>query len=864
LPRHARPRRYELELRPDLEAARFEGDVTVELDLLERSDRLVLNAVDLDITAARIDSADGTDRTPALTSDAEGQTVTFRFAPPLEPGRHRLSMDFTGELNDQLRGFYRSTFRDQDGSERTIATTQFEAADARRAFPCWDEPDFKAVFSVTLVVRFGLTGLSNGPLESARPLDDGRVELRFADTMPMSTYLVAVVVGPYELTPPDLVDGVPVRIAAVPGKLPLTAFASEVARHALGFLSDYFGIPYPSAKLDHVAVPDFAFGAMENLGCATYRESLLLADTDTAASTELQRIATVVAHETAHMWFGDLVTMKWWDGIWLNEAFATFMELTTSHAFRPEWQVWTTFGAGKAAALAIDGLHATRPVEFPVGRPEEADAMFDVLTYQKGGSVLKMLEQYLGPEVFRKGISHYLATHAYGNTETSDLWDAIEAVSGEPVRAIMSSWILQGGYPMVSAELGDDPSTVVLRQRRFLYTAGPSDVAAGPSDVAAGPAPGDETEARWAVPINLRASIGGTVHRERMLLGQGEGSCAFAGPVDWVVVNDGAWGFYRVRYSGDLQRRLLTSDPLAVLAPLERLQMLIDVWAVMVASKGDLTEWAATAAAVAADPDPDVWNAIAAGLNLLDLSGDDPDRAELARFARQLAEPAWDQVGWDERPGESERLATARARILTVLADFAHDGEVVGEARRRFAAHLAHPDDDRLAPDLIRAAAHIAVATGGIESWQEVLDAYRASEQPQDQLRYLYALAATPIPDLRIRTLELMLTSEVRSQDAPFVIAAVLAQRGAAAQTWPWIEEHWVQLVSRFPPNLLIRILESTATVVDPDLAARIHRFCASTPIPVGSIRVEQILERMDIAVELGARLRGRIAAGLA
>jgi puromycin-sensitive aminopeptidase len=868
LPRHARPRRYELELRPDLEAARFEGHAKVELELLEPSDRLVLNAVGLDITSTRLDCSDGTEAVPEVSFDGTDQLLILQFDRPLPTGVHHLSIGYTGILNDQLRGFYRSTFRDENGIDRTIATTQFEAADARRAFPCWDEPEFKAVFAVTLVVDEGLTGLSNGALESTRTREDGRVEMRFAATMPMSTYLVAFVVGPYQLTEPDLVHGVPVRIAAVAGKLRLTAYAAEVARHALSFLIDYFGIPYPSGKLDHVAVPDFAAGAMENLGCITYRESLLLADPDSAASTELQRIASVVAHETAHMWFGDLVTMKWWDGIWLNEAFATFMELTTTDHFRPEWQVWTAFGAGKAAALNTDGLRATRPVEYPVGRPEEADGMFDVLTYQKGGSVLKMLEQYLGPEVFRKGISHYLASHAYGNTETADLWDAIESVSGEPVRTIMDTWILQGGYPMVDvSSLADDPSTVVLRQRRFLYEswegAGGAEGGAAGGAGGAGGGAGEPTALRWAVPVNIRASVEGQVQHERLLLDQEVGSCTFSGPLDWVVVNDGAWGFYRVRYSRDLRSRLLTAGPGTVLAPLERLQLVGDTWADVVAGGAELAEWAAAAGAVSSEPDPDVWGSVTGVLYLLDLAGDERDRAALEQFARRLAQPAWELLGWDPGPGESARVGTARGRILMVLAEQGQDQEVIAEARRRLRAHLDSAEGGVLNPDLIGPAAHVAVAHGGHEAWSAVLDAYLASDRPQDRLRYLYALAKTPLGDLRMRTLELTLGAEIRSQDAPFVVAALLGQRGAAGLVWDWIESNWDRLASRFPPGLLIRTLEATTAVVDDRLAARIHLFCERTDLPISTIRVAQILERMDINVALAGRLRGHIAAAL-
>ena len=855
LPRDARPHRYELTLRPDLDLAHFDGRVVVDIEVLEPTTRLVLHAVDLDIETVRFDIAGSRSVEPRWEPIPAEQMLALDFDQPVPMGRHLLTIEFAGSLNDKLRGFYRSTFRDHDGQPHVIATTQFEASDARRAFPCWDEPDFKAVFSVTLVVKDGLTGLSNAALTSTRPLEDGRVELRFADTMLMSTYLVAFVVGPFELSAPVEVDGIPIRVAAVTGKLALSPYALEVARHSLHFLGEYFGIPYPGDKLDHVAIPDFAFGAMENLGCATYRESLLLAEPEEAAQTELQRIAIVVAHETSHMWFGDLVTMKWWDGIWLNEAFATFMELTTTHDFRPEWQVWTAFGAGKAAALSIDGLLATRPVQFPVGPPEEAEGMFDVLTYQKGGSVLRMLEQYLGPEVFRKGIAHYLATHAYGNTETSDLWDAIETVSGEPVRAIMGTWILQGGYPMVYASLehdghgGFDPTTVVLRQKRFVYRR---------------PEPADGSSERWAVPVNLRASIGGTIYHERLLLEQGEGSYTFPGPVDWVVVNDGAWGFYRVRYSPELWNRLSQAGPGVVLDPLERLQLVGDTWAAVVAGEAELSEWAAAARAVASDPDPDVWASIAAVLTALDLIVSDAHRPVLQRFAEELARVPWEQVGWDPRPDESERIATARARIAKVLADFGRDPEVIGEAKRRFATHLEAPIYDPLAPDLVGVAARISVSEGGEQGWSEVLDAYRDAEGPHAQLRYLHALSETPHLGLRLRTLELMAGPEVRSQDAPFVIAEVMARRGAAPEVWAWVEANWDRMVARFPSSLLTRVFEATGAIVDPDLAARVHAFCASQDLPISAVRMAQILERMDVQVALAGRLRDAIPAGLA
>jgi len=406
LPRNAAPSRYRLELRPDLEAAVFSGRALIDLELFEDSSTLVLNAAELELSGALLTTAAGERLTLTLELDPELEQARLTSPAPCPPGDgYRLELEFSGRLNDQLHGFYLASFASEQADQTRIALTQFEPTDARRAFPCWDEPDFKAVFEVSLVVPETLTALSNSALVRKEAAGEGLVRWQFAPTVRMSSYLVAFVVGPYELPEPELVGGVPLRVVTVAGKTELTSFAARAARFALEFLTSYFDIPYPGDKLDHVAVPDFAFGAMENLGCVLYRESLLVADPERASHLELQRVAMVISHETSHMWFGDLVTMRWWEGIWLNEAFATFMENTTVDAFEPSWEVWGFFGAGRAAAMFTDGLRSSRPVEFEVGAPEEAEAMFDVLTYQKGGSLLRMLEQHLGPEVFRAGVS---------------------------------------------------------------------------------------------------------------------------------------------------------------------------------------------------------------------------------------------------------------------------------------------------------------------------------------------------------------------------------------------------------------------------------------------------------------------------
>jgi puromycin-sensitive aminopeptidase len=838
LPRTVEPERYELTLTPDLDAATFAGEVRVTVRVNEPVTEVVLNAVDLEIHSVELVGEDGTLLSGEVSIDEAEERAIIGLGGTADPGAWQLHLTFTGNLNDKLAGFYRSTFKDEDGNERVIATTQFEATDARRAFPCWDEPDFKASFAVTLIVDSALTALSNGAAVEELDLGNGKRQVTFAETMPMSTYLVAFIVGQFELTPAVDVGGVPLRIACTPGKLHLSPFALEAGAFALRFLEDYFEIPYPGGKLDHVAVPDFAFGAMENLGCVTYRETALLVDSTASSRLELQRVAEVIAHETAHMWFGDLVTMKWWNGIWLNEAFATFMEMTTVDHFRPEWDIWTAFGAGRSAAMITDGLESTRPVEFPVGRPEEADAMFDVLTYQKGAAVLRMLEQYLGPETFRRGIGRYLGQHRYGNTETTDLWDAIEEESGEPARAIMDSWIYQGGYPLVSVGVSADGRQLALSQRRFRYT-------------------GDEGSEEWQVPMNLRFSCGGQVDQRRVLLTSAATTVELPGPVDWVVVNGGSWGFYRVRYEARLLRSL-TGVLQEHLRPLERLTLVSDTWAAVLAGHSPIGDFLDLIGLLGDEADPDVWGAVLSPLGLLDRIVTDEERPVLQTLVRRVAGPAFARLGWDPVAGEGERVGTLRARIIGAMGLLGADPEVRAEAARRHGLYLT--DRTALAPDLVTATVNVLAQSGGEGEYTTVLAQFRQAATPQDEIRYLYALGVNEVQPLLHRTLDLCLSGEVRSQDAPYLIGTILASRAGAGLAWDFIEANWETITGRFPDNSIPRLLEGIGGITDPGLAGRIHRFLDAHPVPQGKKQLDQSQERLDINVAF----RQRIAASLA
>ncbi|MEE8199220.1 MAG: M1 family metallopeptidase, partial [Thermoplasmata archaeon] len=439
LPGDVIPEKYTLSLTPDLEEFTFQGEVDIEVEVKEATPTISMNAVELEISAAHVILADGSVREAQdVSMDEDLERVTLTFGEPLPSGRTTVSLRFTGVLNDQLRGFYRSQYTTPEGEDRYMAATQFEATDARRAFPCWDEPARKAAFRVTLIVPTELNAFGNAPVANEEDLGDGTKAVRFAETPRMSTYLLAFLVGDMATVEDTAKGGTLVRIVTVRGKEELGRFALENALHILDYFNDYFGISYPLPKLDHFALPDFAAGAMENWGAITYRERILLFDPAESSTITRQFIVDVMAHEIAHMWFGDLVTMEWWDDLWLNESFASWIGTKAVAELYPEWNMWTQFlYLDTAGGLTLDGLRSSHPIEVPVHNPAEIREIFDAISYNKGASVLRMLENFLGAEVFRQGLRGYMNAHAYGNARTEDLWEALEEASGQPVRALM-------------------------------------------------------------------------------------------------------------------------------------------------------------------------------------------------------------------------------------------------------------------------------------------------------------------------------------------------------------------------------------------------------------------------------------------
>ncbi len=844
LPRTIEPETYRIEIEPDVVSATFSGTVSIDVQVEEAVEVIVLNAAELAISDVEVRMADGTTISCAVTFDDDLEQVIFRPPVALSPGPATVSCRFTGTLNDKLRGFYRSTYIGPTGETQTIATTQFESVDARRCFPCFDEPDRKAVFEVALIVDPDVDAISNTPVVGTDPVGSKR-RIRFSPTMKMSTYLVAFVVGKLEATEAVDVDGVPLRVVCTPGKKHLAEFALEVGAFALRFFTDYFNIPYPDDKVDLVAIPDFAAGAMENLGCITFRDTALLVDKAQAARTELERVADVIAHELAHMWFGDLVTMSWWEGIWLNEAFATFMETLCVDAFRPSWDRWVGFAPSREAALAVDSVHSTRPIEYPVGPPKEAEGMFDLLTYEKGCGVLRMLEQHIGSDVFRDGVRTYLKEHAYGNTVTSDLWDALEDASGAPVRDVMDTFILQGGHPLVSLH------AEALSQQPF----------------ALGPVPPGATSSigtAWRVPIAVKAlptrdKAGARVRH--LVLGTEPELIAEAGR-GLAVVNAGGWGMFRVRY--EAAHRLALAEHLSELVPLERANLLGDTWATTLAGLTSLQEFLVLASRLGLEPDPAPWAPVGGALVLCHRIALPEQDDALHQAVAALIGPTYHRLGFDSTPGETERTPSLRALAINLMGTVAADTAVRAEAARRFdASPIGGGSGDPIPADIESATLAVVAQLLRPGDYDALLERYRNASTPQEEMRSLGALAQFPDVELCLRTFDLALT-EVRSQNGFSVMSALLANPVGNQAVWDRLTENWDSMLERFPKNAPPRILDSLpALCADAAFAERAITFLDAHPLQSGPRRVAQSVERLRVNVAFAARERPQLADSL-
>ena len=739
---------------PDLTEATFAGEVSIDLEILESTDAVVLNAIELEIASARVRLPDGSERDGEVTLDDDAETASFGFGSALPAGAATLSIAFTGVLNDKLRGFYRSRYVDASGEERYLATTQFEATDARRAFPCWDEPALKASFQVTLVVPSDLQAVSNTPVERESEAGDGMRRVEYAKTPVMSTYLLAFVVGDLRSIERKADNGTLIRVWATPGNEDKGEFALDVSCRLLAYFNDYFGIPYPLEKLDHLAIPDFAAGAMENWGAITYREPALLVDPEESSLETKRRVAAIVSHEMAHMWFGDLVTMAWWNDLWLNESFASWMGDKAVDSIFPDWQVWTEFVSNDTnVALSLDGLKSSHPIEQEVRHPAEIGQLFDAISYSKGGSVLRMLENFIGAETFRRGINGYLDRHQYRNAATRDLWDALGEASGQPVGEMMDSWVQQTGYPVlqVASRRSGDNLEVTASQSRFVY-----EHLTDPDD-------GDDT--LWHVPLNVTTSAGEAP--EPVLMSSPEGAMSVPAPdADaWVKVNPEQTGFYRVNYGDDGWAGLRTAVRNGAVSAIDRLGLQDDAFALSRAGYMPVAQLLDLARAYVDETEYAVWSDMSANMGSLDnLLSDQPYHDDFRSYARGVFQAAGQRAGWDARPGEGQLDALVRSTVLSSLGRYG-DEATLDEAARRFGRFAE--GGEVVHPDIRDVVLGLAARQGGKDVFDTQWGMYLEAGSEEEKVRFLRALAHADEKDLLDELLMRSLSDDVRLHNTP-------------------------------------------------------------------------------------------------
>jgi puromycin-sensitive aminopeptidase len=835
LPTTVTPSRYAITFEPDLPASTFVGSESIDVRVQAPASEIVMHALDLEIAEAAVVVA-GESWPLQVKIDPKQQTLTLTPADgrPVPAGPAQVRLEFRGKLNDKLHGFYAA---ESDGHK--FAFTQFEATDARRAYPCFDEPAFKARFQITAVIDPADKALSNGAVVEEK-LDKKRHKkvLKFAETLPMSSYLVALAVGPLvEVKGPVVKGKPPIRVWTPPGKEKLAGFALHEADALIDKLGSYFGIPYPYGKLDLVAVPDFAAGAMENTGAIFFRETALLVDEKTASAGHRHGVSATIAHEMAHQWFGDLVTMQWWDDLWLNEAFATWMEVKVVDMIHPDWHVWLDFEGGKARAMGTDSLQATHPIRTPVNSPEDANDQFDGITYSKGSSVLRMLETWLGEEKFRKGVGDYLRAHAHGNAVAADLWKSLGAASGQPVAEVAGTWLDQPGFPVVTVEstcvAGQEQ--VDLSQKRFVATG----------------QPGNQ---KWMIPVCLRTSAGG----ECTLLSTEAARITLKAPgCGWVDANARRAGFYRVKYAAPALAELGRVALKELDAP-ERVGLVNDAWALVRRGETPIAGYLDVIAQLKGEPTPEVNNEVASNLQWLEqYMLDERDRPLFTDFVEQLFRPLFMKLGWEARPGESDNERSLRGTVLETLGLVARSKDVIEDAKARLAPYMTQPGRfDGTVGGVIVA---INAQSGPEGVYNQFLNKLRASKEPEEHSRFLHALAGFEDPSLVQRTLELMLTKDVRVQDLGRLLAGMMHNKATRGPTWNYFKANYAALKAKAPPYGFERLAGATGGFCDEQARKDTLAFFSA---PEHKLESQRSLKQAQEAIQLCTSLKTRESAG--
>ena len=840
LPEIARPDNYKLTFTPDLENAKFDGDETLTIHILKPTSEITLNAADIDFHEVTVASG-GTTQKAKVMPEKDKEMVVLSVEKPLAAGPATIHITYSGILNSEMRGLYLG----KDDQGRKYASTQFEATDARRAFPSFDEPDYKATFDITVVADKGLAAISNQKVLSDTPGPGDKHTVKFATTAKMSSYLAALVVGNFEYVEGEA-DGIPIRVYATTGKKEMGRFALEVASDVLKYYDNYFGIKYPYGKLDLVAIPDFSAGAMENTGCITFREVILLID-EKQGSVDLKKtIASVIAHEMAHQWFGDLVTMKWWDDIWLNEGFATWMESKPVQAFKPEWNVDLDNVSNTGGTLNVDALANTRPIHQAAETPDQIQELFDGIAYGKAAAVLRMLESYLGEETFRAGVNAYLKQHQYANATAADFWDAQAKTSKKPVDKVMPTFVKQAGEPIVDvkAQCSGGSTNVTLTQQRYYF------------DRAKLAEPSDQL---WQIPICLKGSAGGATKCE--LLTKKEETFTLPGCSNWVLANAGATGYYRVGYQADAIRAL-AADAETKLTPAERIAAQNDIWASVRVGREPVGDYLAYARGLQSDRNRAVLEDVLGRLNYIgQYLVSENDRDSFRTWLQQFLTPIMNDVGWQPKPNDTDEQRTLRSRLFSALGYDARDPQALAEARKIADKALADPSS--VDHEIAGGAFALAALSGDSEFYDKLMAALKNPKTPEEYYMYFYTLPQFTDPKLLQRTLDYGISADVRSQDALSLVTSVMQNPAGEKQAWDFIQAHWDAIAKAGGPFASAQVVGATSAFCDANMRDQVTTFFAAHKVAAAERTYKQSIERINNCIDLKSQQETQLASWL-
>ncbi len=817
-----RPEHYRLKLAPDLKTATFTGSETIDVELSKPTDSITLNAIEIKFQSVKT-KLKGKTLEASVTEDTDKQQATFNFHNHLPAGKLTLDIEYTGILNSQLRGFYLSKTE-----KRNYAVTQFESTDARRAFPSFDEPAFKATYDVTLVVDKGDTAISNTNIvsDTAGPGADKHT-IRFALTPKMSTYLVAFLVGDFQCTTGES-DGVPIRGCATPDKVEMAKYAVQAAEFVLHYYDTYFGIKYPMPKLDMIAIPDFEAGAMENFGAITYRETDLLIDEKTASVGGKKNVAEVVAHEMAHQWFGDMVTMQWWDNIWLNEGFATWMENKPVAAWHPEWNIPQDVAEELNSTLNLDAQRTTRTIRAKADTPDEINEMFDGISYGKAGAVLLMVENYLGEETFRRGVHNYLAAHMYGNATAEDFWGAQTAESKKPIDKIMGSFVAQPGVPILTFQTPQDGSVSVSQQRFFL----------SPSVKA-------ESAQTWNIPVCMKAGDGS---KDCQVLSSAEQSLK-APQAPFFFADAEGKGYYRSSYPPEAYAKIVSSVETG-LKPEERISLLGDAWAQVRADKMAVGDYLNLAAAVKDDANATVITTALSAVNTIDMQiAATPEEHEaLAAWVRRNFKATYQQLGAasdSDTPGKKQ----LRATLFGYLGLLGEDPDVIAEAKQTAEKYLA--DSSSVEATFAQTAIAIAAAHGDAAFFDQLQKTFETSENPQLQESALRMLADFKDQSLEHRALDYTVSGKVRNQDAAIEFLLMLRGTGTRDLAWQYIQQNWDKVQAQLTTSMGAYLISGTGYFCSADVRDQVTSFFATHKVAASERALARAKNQINDCIEL-------------